>query len=941
MRLSASGLATVELDDCDAGYVVRKVEIAPPEVRDVVSPRPLVDGTIDRTRYSGSRNVTLDLMVVERPPVFHAAVTEPRASLRVGGAGWITITEPLPLYPDVPPEQIEGDDESNVDEPTINPAALLDLRVELALDHWTGALQIIAAQYADGDAGWLFAIDPLGRVAFVPSINGRYFDLPGTNLLPNPSVETDLSGYVLAGDPPQPRNLLYSDQQASIEAGPTEMTAGDVALGYSRWSTPQGIARDPATARHGTSSLVGGRLDGTAGALQLNPMDESQTRPGYVPVEGGKTYTALASAWVPPGGQNDYLQLAISNWYDADRNVISSAANRSRTPARGAWTDARLVATAPEGAVYAVLLASMWLGEGEVAHLDRVGVFEGDVSSGSWSLPSGANPYPNLLSDAVASFEDGTVPAELYSSTGDLSVSTAVAAHGTHSLAAPSTADNYVQVGLNPATATPVTPGVSYTSMAGVYVEGTDWTTFFHGRVHLDTAGNVVDGFRWGTNLGPLQPGWNYSRATWVAPEGAAYVCLLLAPRDGASAVAYLDKLGIYEGADVPLEAWSLPMVRMADSTAPEGDYVILATRGPGDGDVEVRTEPIAAQPGAAYFAAVVVAPPEGRTITGMTECLDAEDNVLASNTLTRPPGDGTWATMWGGEVAAPEGTTAVRMRVRGERFAAGESMRLDAFELVDTSYTLRSIRPVPFANGERTALRMVIDAESTSAYYGPSAEEGPWTPLYVDLPRDTRMHESSALITVGAVELAGEGAYGLKGNVYAGAAYAGGERVISWDGYTITDIAGFPFTFNGDAETMREPGVILSPAWTERFDSRRTLMDRVAPYLRPDVVSTLTYATDPEAPPRRIRVRGSDWSAPWKQRWHLDTTLGFVTVGQPWALGEYDKEIRLAPGTEVEPGRTYSLTFDRTYPSGGASSVRVVNAGSAPAEWVATVYGP
>lgn len=65
--LVADGIETVELDDPAAGYVVTGVDVGAAQLREVVSPRPMADGTVDRTRFAGSRSVTLNVTFVESP----------------------------------------------------------------------------------------------------------------------------------------------------------------------------------------------------------------------------------------------------------------------------------------------------------------------------------------------------------------------------------------------------------------------------------------------------------------------------------------------------------------------------------------------------------------------------------------------------------------------------------------------------------------------------------------------------------------------------------------------------------------------------------------------------------------------------------------------------------------------------------------------------------
>jgi hypothetical protein len=54
----------LELDDCDAGYLVQQVEVGAPEVRAVTDPRTMTDGVFDRTQFVGQRSISVNLRFV-------------------------------------------------------------------------------------------------------------------------------------------------------------------------------------------------------------------------------------------------------------------------------------------------------------------------------------------------------------------------------------------------------------------------------------------------------------------------------------------------------------------------------------------------------------------------------------------------------------------------------------------------------------------------------------------------------------------------------------------------------------------------------------------------------------------------------------------------------------------------------------------------------------
>ena len=59
-RLQHDRLGVLDLD-CDSGYVVQAYDLGHPEVREVMIPNALDDGTFDLTRFYGSRAITLDI----------------------------------------------------------------------------------------------------------------------------------------------------------------------------------------------------------------------------------------------------------------------------------------------------------------------------------------------------------------------------------------------------------------------------------------------------------------------------------------------------------------------------------------------------------------------------------------------------------------------------------------------------------------------------------------------------------------------------------------------------------------------------------------------------------------------------------------------------------------------------------------------------------------
>jgi len=918
VELSAPGIGTLELDDCDAGYLVQSLDIGSPDVRDVVSSRPLSDGTIDRTRFAGSRAVTLDLAIVERPPLYTPARYEPRESLRLDGHGFANSVAPFTFY-----------------SPTI------DLRYELALDDYTNGLQVLSAQYAPGEASWIWALDALGQPVLLVSTDGIYFHAPGTNLLPNPTLATNATGYEnVFHASTQPFNLL-SEQQASIETGST--TPANPNVGYVPWGVPQVHARSTTQARHGASSVALTRSDGTKGPAQIAPLNtrvpgfSSTAWPGMVPVEAGKTYTWMGTGRGGPTGDYDVWALGRAYYYDQNNAEMGQPLNtaNSATGARAGWVDHRLVFTVPASLTTvkaASLNATFYIGAGETAYADRLGFFEGDVPSSAWEPPRDAATMPvNLLNEVYQSCESSTTT--WFPANATATIDTTRADHGLRST-------RVTQTGAALASAFASTPVGTYTTGEPLTAMASAWfARAANVRIliqPLTSGGGALSYIN--SPVVAAKAGWNRLTFSFTSPDTAAQFRVYVQPQDlTANEQFNIDRGGLFRGANLVSSEWTMSLCRSEDPTAPEGTHVLLLTRERGPGHVEVRTTPVAATPGKAYGTSVLTNAPAGRNVTTYVECLNAAGAVLASVEQT-DTALGTWMTSWAGSVLAPALTTQVRLRVKGLDFAEGEYMRLDYFELVDMTYG-----SVTALDGQRTVLRQEIGASTTSAYSAPS-NDGPWTAIY-----ENRAHAaiapSDATLSIGAINAQGVPMFGATGNVYA-SWFVDGENdlvVASWDGYTLANATSFDpsVVLGGDAMFVDEPPMLLEPERTEFFDTRRELFDRLAPFLHPGVVSTLTYATDPLAEPRRVRVRASDWSAPWENPSHLSSSLGFVTVGQPWALGP-EQEVRLSPGTMSQQGRAYALTFNRSHPAGtGVSALQVTNKGNAPAEWTAIVYGP
>ena len=125
---------------------------------------------------------------------------------------------------------------------------------------------------------------------------------------------------------------------------------------------------------------------------------------------------------------------------------------------------------------------------------------------------------------------------------------------------------------------------------------------------------------------------------------------------------------------------------------------------------------------------------------------------------------------------------------------------------------------------------------------------------------------------------------------------------------------------------------------------SMQNLIDALAPYMTPRRRPTLTWQLPGSDELRAAVVRGVNWGytieGPKAQgiapQWVVPS--GEILAGGADAL--HCTTIR--PSVDVEAGRTYDLTFDRSYPPSDALGGRtIVNPGTAPTHWTLTFFGP
>ena len=125
-----------------------------------------------------------------------------------------------------------------------------------------------------------------------------------------------------------------------------------------------------------------------------------------------------------------------------------------------------------------------------------------------------------------------------------------------------------------------------------------------------------------------------------------------------------------------------------------------------------------------------------------------------------------------------------------------------------------------------------------------------------------------------------------------------------------------------------------------QRRGDAQAIIDDLMPYISPRYRPRLTWQIPGSDEQRSSIVRGAD--AP--------VVIGgekFNTVVASWVTttgvieAAYEQCVLIDPGSDVESGRTYDLTFDRTYPPGlGVGEVVVNNPGNTVADWRCEIFG-
>jgi hypothetical protein len=122
---------------------------------------------------------------------------------------------------------------------------------------------------------------------------------------------------------------------------------------------------------------------------------------------------------------------------------------------------------------------------------------------------------------------------------------------------------------------------------------------------------------------------------------------------------------------------------------------------------------------------------------------------------------------------------------------------------------------------------------------------------------------------------------------------------------------------------------------------SRTASLALLAPFMDPAARPVLTYQTDTDSAPRQLTLRAYQLSAPfdsasvttWQAQWKAPGSVSQGITTHTASIGA---------SSIIGPGRSYPLTYNRTYPTPGATtSVTVVPSGDYPTPPVFTVYGP
>lgn len=324
-----------------------------------------------------------------------------------------------------------------------------------------------------------------------------------TNLLPNPSFETDLSGWTVTYQLQALRvTTEHQHGAAALSLTPNATTTRtnlvsnpSAETNVTGWASGGGsltcsIARNT-TAGYSGSSSVGVTRTGTAGTMEADYTPVLSVTPTL-------SYTVAASARAVTTGRT----WSISVDWQTSAGAYISTSNRAGSDTTTGWSRTYAIVTAPANAERAVLRFQFnGCAVGEVHLLDAV-MFEAATLSG---LGPG---------DYLVDYYDGSTPAAgdtTYSWTGTAHASTSKAVT---KLWSPANAGVMTNAKL------PVTPNLDYTVSA--YVKGSDASTGPAASVWFQwrDAANAIIAETYAP-AGVVSPGWGSVFATATAPPAA------------------------------------------------------------------------------------------------------------------------------------------------------------------------------------------------------------------------------------------------------------------------------------------------------------------------------------------------------------------------------------------------------------------------------------
>lgn len=146
------------------------------------------------------------------------------------------------------------------------------------------------------------------------------------------------------------------------------------------------------------------------------------------------------------------------------------------------------------------------------------------------------------------------------------------------------------------------------------------------------------------------------------------------------------------------------------------------------------------------------------------------------------------------------------------------------------------------------------------------------------------------------------------------------------------------------DSTYLGVRAVTVSVTANEANGDPTVLLGRLAAFLSPLRRPRLVWSIPGSTAVRSAVVRGVGMPVPVVRKRLHQVVASWVTVG---SFLEAEDEVCAsfgvaAPGSEVVPGRVYDLAFDRAYPDAPVTGEQTLtNDGDAPADWVATLYGP